>query len=71
MSEGAVPVKDLNDNGEDKTAHVKPSDRPVPFPPECPEYEEEDPEKVDEDREVCENSVKHFLCYSSLYGTTR
>jgi hypothetical protein len=57
VGEGTVPVKDLNKDGQGKTAGVDEFDRTVPHSEKCPKDEKEDPEEMDEDDNICKDSI--------------
>jgi len=61
MREGAVPVKDLDDEGKGKAREMEYPDRPVLRAPKGTEEKKEDPEEMDEDDDIGKDLVSHDL----------
>jgi len=59
MSQGTVPSKYLYDNRKNKSCDMEDFYRLVFFPYTCTKEQKNNPEKMDEDCEICSNFIKH------------
>jgi hypothetical protein len=59
MSEGAIPVKYLDDEGECKAREMEYPHHLILDSPECAQEKEQNPEKMEEDNDVRKNLIKH------------
>jgi hypothetical protein len=61
MREGAVPVKDLDDEGKGKTREMEDLHPSVLDSPKSAEEKEDDPEKVKKENNIRKYLIKHFF----------
>jgi hypothetical protein len=61
VCEGTIPIKYLNDEGKGKPREMKNLYCLILYPPECSEKKKYDPEKMDENNDICKNLVEHFI----------
>ena len=63
MSEGAIPVKNLDGEGECKAREMEYPHHPILDSPEPAQEKEQNPEKMEEDNDIRKNLIKHSLLY--------
>lgn len=59
MSERTIPPKNLNQDGKNKTGEMKSLYHSVPDSPDGTEKQEQYPKKMDEDKDIGTDFIKH------------
>jgi hypothetical protein len=59
VGERAVTIKNLNEESKGKTREMKNSYGLIFDSPKSPEKKEDDPEKMNQDDNICENLIGH------------
>jgi hypothetical protein len=59
MSEGAIPIKYLDDEGESKAREMEYSCHLILDSPEHAKEKEQNPEKMEEDNDIRKNLINH------------
>jgi hypothetical protein len=65
MSEGAIPVKNLDDEGECKAREMEYPHHLILDSPERTQEKEQNPEKMEEDNDIRKNLIRH--CYILVF----